>query len=148
MGEDSRRKPIKGSSEVGEGESPGPLWNVDQLDEVLGEVMSFLTRGQYAHLSAQVRELARTDDPTHSETIDIRQVHNFCEIRDRGGILQKINARVFFFVDRPTRTILILGASNTNHDRETPIGTIRCMQRRMRRHLQPAKVPRTRSRRR
>jgi phage-related protein len=112
---------------------------------VHAEAMSFLTPGQYWHLSAQVRELALSEQPTNSETIDVQPIRDFYEIRDKGGILQKINARVFFFVHHQTRTIVVLGAINKKNDGQTPAGTVRTMRRRMRLYLAEAKPPPTHS---
>ena len=88
---------------------------------------------QYSYLSRQVRELARHDDPTHSETIDIRPVHEMFEIRDKGGILGKLNVCVFYLVSRSNRTIVILGAFPKQNDGPTPPGDLWRMERRMRR---------------
>jgi phage-related protein len=120
---------------VGGGPPPGYLWNADVLDCGHEEAMDFLDTEQYAHLAAQVRELATQDDPTHSETIDVRENDGFYEIRDKGGALGKINARVFFFVRKSSRKIVVLGAINKKNDGQTPIGDRRRMQRRMKIYL-------------
>ncbi len=88
-----------------------------------------------------MRELARQDDPTHSETIDIRPVGDLFEIRDKGGILQRINARVFYLVSRANRTIVILGAFHKQNDGPTPPGDLSRMKRRMKRYLETLARP-------
>jgi hypothetical protein len=100
------------------------------------EAIGFLDPDQYEHLAAQVRELAGEVDPTHSETIDIRPIENFYEIRDKGGVLGKINARIFFLVRKSTRTIVVLGAIIKKNDGQNPIGDRRRMMRRMKMYLE------------
>ncbi len=119
----------------GGGPEPGYRWDVSILAPVHAEAMAFLNEDQYDHLARQVRELARQDDPTHSVTIDIRPVRDMFEIRDKGGILQKINARVFYLVSRTNRTIVILGAFHKQNDGPTPPGDLWRMAKRMKRYL-------------
>src|SRR5947208_1778158 len=108
----SERKGTKIGVKEGEGPPPGYKWSVDILDSAHTEAMSFLTEDQYGHLARQVRELARQDDPTRSDTVDVKSIGEFFEIRDKGGILQKINARVFFCVCKSARVLAVLGAIN------------------------------------
>ena len=114
------RKGLKIGVKEGGGPPPGYQWNVDLLDQAVAEAMSFLTQEQYDHIARQVRELARENDPTRSATVDVRPIEGFYEIRDKGGVLKKINVRVFFCLCRKTRTIAILGAINKKNDGATP----------------------------
>ena len=135
-GNNPRRKAVKVGVKEGGGPPPGYLWNVDLLGQAFDEAMGFLNEDQYSHLASQVRELAMQEEPTRAETVDVRPVEDFHEIRDKGGILGKINARVFFFNHKPTRTILVLGAIKKENDGPTPIGDLRTMRRRKRLYLQ------------
>src|SRR5262245_56583970 len=103
MGDEQRRKEVKVGVKEGGGPPPGYSWNVDVLDRAYGDAMSFLDEDQYAHLKRQVQELAQEDEPTRSDTVDVRPIEDFFEIRDKGGILKKINARVFFCLCRSSR---------------------------------------------
>lgn len=87
-------------------------------------------------MADQVRELARQDDPTHSRTVDVRPIEDFYEIRDKGGILKKLNVRIFFFFQKAARRIVVLGAINKKNDGPTPLGDKRTMQRRKRLYLE------------
>ena len=69
-----------------------------------------------------VRELARQEDPTHSSTVDVRPVEDFHGIRDKVGVLGRINVRVFFFFYKPTRTIVVIGAIKKENNGLTPMG--------------------------
>lgn len=121
MSEQPDRKPIKIGVREHSGPPPGYRWTVEVLDTAYGEAMAFLTEAQYQHLSAQFRELASQDDPTHSLIIDIRAVEHFYELRDKGGILGKINVRVFFLVHKTPHLIVVLGVIKKENDGPTPM---------------------------
>ncbi len=74
------------------------------------EATKAFNQAQYQHLVLQFQELAREDIPTHSKTADIDAIEDFHELRDKGGVLGSVNARVFFGIDKQSRAIVILGA--------------------------------------
>ena len=119
MADQPERKTVKIGVKEGGGPALGYRWNVEVLDRAYDEAMGFLNQDQYDHLAAQVRELARQDDPTHSDTVDVRPIEDDHEVRDKGGILGKINVRVFFFVRKPSRSIVVLGAIKKEEDGAT-----------------------------
>ena len=92
------------------------------LDCVHNEALSILTEAQYQHLSLQVKELAGHDDPPHSDVLTLRPIENFFELKDKGGILGKLNIRVFYGIDHNKRAIIILGIINKQNDGPTPAG--------------------------
>lgn len=105
------------------------------LERVYGEAKEFLNDDQYAHLALQVKELARQDDPTHSQTVDVRAIEDFHEIRDKGGILNRLNVRIYYFVHHPGRAIVILGALKKEADGATPVHDKILMRNRKRKFL-------------
>lgn len=122
MAEESHHKSVKVGLKAGGGRPPGYSWGVLILDRAHDEARGFLSDDQYHHMSCQVRELASQDDPTHCTTVDVRPIEDFYEIRDKGGVLGKLNVRVFFLVDKGTRNLVILGAINKQNDGHTPNG--------------------------
>lgn len=136
MAEKPRRKPVKTGVKEGGGPPPGYQWTVDIIDQAFDEAMAFLDEDQYDHLADQVRELAGQEDPRHSDTVDIRPIEDFWEIRDKGGVLGKINARVFFVIHKPSRKIVVLGAIKKEKDGPTPVGDKHTMRRRKRLYLE------------
>lgn len=122
MADKPKRKSVKVGVHVGGGPPPGYAWTVKILDAAVREAREFLDDDQYGHLARQFRELATQDDPTRSQTIDIRPIEDFHELRDKGGILGKINARVFFFVHKPDRSIVALAAFGKQNNGPTPQG--------------------------
>lgn len=118
----------------GAGPVPGYQWSVWILNVAFDEAMGFLTPVQYEHLAMQFRELALQDDPTHCDFISVRSMspESYYELRDKGGVLGKINARVFFGVDKDSRAIVVLGSIKKQNDGPTPTGDIIRIRRRWR----------------
>jgi phage-related protein len=106
------------------------------LDQAHADASGFLDADQYEHLARQVRELATQDDATRSATVDVRPVEDFYEIRDKGGVLRRLNVRVFYFVHKPSRAVVVLGAIKKENDGHTPLGDKVTMRRRMRLFLE------------
>jgi hypothetical protein len=126
-------KPIKIGVSRGEG-VPSYQWHVLILDLAFQEAMSFLTEDQYQHLAMQVKELAREDDPSHSQVTDVKSIEDYFELRDKGGILGKINVRVFFGLDHSGKNIVILGCIKKEREGQTPSGDRIRMRRRWRQY--------------
>jgi hypothetical protein len=92
------------------GGGSGYQWNVLIVNFVFDEAMKFLDESQYAHLAEQFQMLALSEDPTRSLVVSVDAVDDFHELRDKGGILRGLNVRVFYYVDRRTRSIVVIGA--------------------------------------
>jgi len=135
MANEPSRKPVKVGVHEGGGPPPGYRWGVDVLDQSHSEAMAFLDEAQYSHIAAQVRELAMEDEPTLSQTVDVRPIDTFFELRDKGGILKKINVRVFFCLCRTPRKLVVLGAINKKNDGKTPDYIRVLMRYRMRKYM-------------
>jgi len=136
MEKERNRRPVKIGVTEGGGPPPGYKWNVDLLDQSYSDARAFLNRSQYRHLSNQVRELAMEEEPSQSASIDVRPIEDFFEIRDKGGVLGRISVRVFFFICKRARTIVILGTIKKQNNGQTPVGDKATMRRRMRMYLE------------
>lgn len=134
--EQSVRKTVKVGVRRGAGEAPGYEWTVLIFDVAHDEALEFLTDAQLEHMQAHVRELAKLAEPTRSATIDVRPVEDIWEIRDKGGVLKKIAARVFFGVDHDSRRLIVLGSLKKENDGQTPVRIKIEMHRRMRDYFQ------------
>jgi hypothetical protein len=80
----------------------------------------------------QIRELATQETPKHSDTIDVKPVDDFFEVRDRGGPPGNANVRLFCGVDDAARAIIPLGVIKKPNDGKTPPGDLIRMRRRWR----------------
>lgn len=125
-------KNLKLGVKEGGGAPPGYEWNVLILDRAYEESISFLDACQYRHMAMQVKELATQPDPTRSETVDVKGIETFYEIRDKGGPLGNLNVRVFFGIDKASRSIVVLGAIKKQNNGPTPRGDRVRMRRRWR----------------
>lgn len=109
-------------------------WRVLYLTHATKEAKAFLTGIQYEHDVQQFRALSGEPDPTHAATADVRPIESFHELRDKGGVLGKINVRVYFGIDKTHRAIVIPGAVKKEDEGRLALGTRQRMSRRWRRY--------------
>ena len=127
------KKPIKIGAKEGTGD-PKLQHSVGILDRAFVEASKVLNEAQYRHMALQVRELAQSENPTQSETVDVRSIEDFYEIRDNGGVLNGINVRLFFGVDGGERWIIVLGLIKKQNNGQTPQGDKTRIRRRWRKY--------------
>lgn len=135
MLDEPKRTSVKIGVKEGGGPPPGYQWTVEILTCAFDEGSRILNSDQYQHLAQQVRELAGQEHPTHSQTIDVRAVEDFYEIRDKGGILGRLNIRVFYLVHKTPHLIVILRVIKKENNGATPIVDKVRMRRRKRHYL-------------
>ncbi len=130
------KKKIRVGAREGQGPPPGSRWNVWFLTLASEEAGKFLSDEQYEHVAMQFRELAGHEDPSHSNTVSVRKLapEDFCELREKGGVLGRINVRGFYGIDDARRSIVVLGAINKKNDGPTPHGTVITIRRRWRKY--------------
>lgn len=107
-------------------------WKLGYLDAVERDARKFLTSDQYAHVVGLFEQLAAESDPTKSKTQDVRKIEDFYELRDKGGILGKINVRVYFTVIENVRLILALHVCKKEAEGQTPSHVKLCVRNRLR----------------
>ena len=129
-----KKKQIKVGVSQGGGAPPGYEWSVWILACAFNEARDLYTEAQYEHLALQVQELARHADPTHSDILSIDKIESFYELRDKGGVLGNINARVFYGVDKTERGLVVLGTIKKQNNGPTPLGDKVRMRRRWRKY--------------
>lgn len=129
------RKKLKVGVWQGAGPEPGYEWSVAILDEAFEEAMDVLGEAGYDHFKMQVKELAKQGDPTHSDTVDVKSIEDYYEIRDHGGVHGNINVRVFFGVDPNRRAMVVLGTIKKPNNGPTPVSDKVLMRRRWRNYL-------------
>ena len=52
-------------------------------------------------------------------TVDVKSIEDYHELRDKGGVLGKINFRAYFFIDKVSRLIVVLGSDKKEEDGQT-----------------------------
>lgn len=128
------KRPIKTGVNRGGGGDPPFEWGVFYLAIARAEAEHVLNEAQYHHVADQFKQLATHRDPTHSDVLDLDQVEDFHELRDKGGPLGNLNIRVFFMVDHRNRAIVVLGTIKKEADGATPLGDKVRMRMRKRRY--------------
>jgi hypothetical protein len=113
-------KPLKVGFIAGTGPHPGYLWHVGYLSVARDEAMDFLSEEQYAHAVDLVKALASEPDPSHPSMVTVEAVDDFFELKDKGGVLGKINLRVYFMIDRQAKVLCILAAIKKEAEGQTP----------------------------
>ncbi len=98
------------------------IWGLAYLKVASSEGRTFLNEMQYDHAVEQFEILACEKDPSHpGRGLDVQPHGDFFELRDKGGVLRKINLRVYFIlIDKPTKTIVVLGAYKKEDEGQTP----------------------------
>lgn len=88
-----------------------------------------LSGSQKDHIWDVIRDVALENDPLQCPTVEIVRVtlpsgSQVYVLRDRNGILKKLQLQVFFEVQQESRTLLFLGACNHPHAQRLsyPIG--------------------------
>ena len=115
------KKEVRLATRVGRGVPPF-LWNVFLLDCMVGEAKKLFNAAQHAHIVEQIKELARAKQPSHPISLSVDQIEDYHELREKGGVLGKLNVRVFFGLDKEQRAIVILGVIKKEKDGPTPQG--------------------------
>ena len=96
------------------------LWRVGYLEVANRDARKFLDEDQMCHLRQQILDLASHANPRESETQDVLPIDQFYELRDKGGILGRINARVFFAILAEYRLIVVLACHKKESEGKTP----------------------------
>lgn len=99
----------------------GLCWNVHYLPCADEEAREFLNEEQHAHAVDQLRALASEAQPARPTTVRVDAIEDLYELKDKGGILGRINVRIFFTVCSASRSILVLGATKKEEDGPTPV---------------------------
>ena len=86
------------------------------MDVAAEDARKFLSETQYSHAVQQFETLATGADPRRSQMQDVRAVEDFFELRDKGGVLGRVNLRVYFAVLEDRRMILVLGCDKKEQD--------------------------------
>lgn len=97
-----------------------PKWELGYLEVAEREARKLLTKDQYAHVLGLFDDLACETDPTKSQTQDVSKIEDFYELSDKGGVLGKINLRVYFTVIGNKRLILALAVYKKEEEGQTP----------------------------
>lgn len=121
----------------GSGPHPGYRWSILLVPGTFGEARRNFNESQYWHLAEQMQELAREASPSQCPTVAVEPIETYYELKDKGGILAGINARVYFYIDprESIRALVVLGSDKKQNDGAVLIGVKNRMNLRLRRYL-------------
>lgn len=95
-------------------------WKLMYLPAAADEARKILTQGQYAHVVQIFEQLALEPNPAESKAFDIRTIDEFLELREKGGLLGKINLRVYFYIHGKRKIIIALKTYKKEDEGQTP----------------------------
>ena len=96
------------------------VWKLSHVAVSAKEAHRFLDQTQYAHAVDLCVQLAEERDPQRPLTLDVEGIEEFYELKDKGGVLGKINLRIYFVVFDDTKEIMVLGSWNKNVEGKVP----------------------------
>lgn len=111
-------------------------WALNYLDVAAKEGHKILNDDQYEHVRQQFLLLAEEKNPHSVKFVDVLPIEDYFELRDKGGILGKINIRVYFAIVDEARTIVVLGCYKKEDEGQTPARVKVRMRTRMRHVLE------------
>jgi len=112
------------------------LWNLAYGDAAAKEGRAILDDAQYTHVREQFELMAEFENPRSVQVLDVQPIDDFFELRDKGGILRKLNLRVYFGILEESRTIVVVGCYKKEEDSKLPVH----VRLRMKNRLRIAKV--------
>ena len=110
-----------------------PLWRLAYLEVAEKEARRFLNDEQYEHAVQLFDELAFESHPTQSQTQSVKPIREFYELRDKGGVLGKINLRVYFTVFKERGVIVVLSTYKKEDEGRPPDHIVTRVRNRLRR---------------
>lgn len=108
------------------------IWRLRYLEAAAREGRKTLDDIQYAYAVEAFDEIAFARNPRAPETHDVKPIHEFFELRDKGGHLGKINLRVYFSVHDQERQIVVLSVYKKEDDGQAPARIVRRARNRLR----------------
>ncbi len=125
-------------SAAGDGGSPkSPPRRVDIVvtGHARREGREILTPGQYEHVKGIVKRLVDFNNPPEINDLRIEAIENFFELKEKGGMLGRINLRVYFALLRDVGKIVVLKVYKKDEEGRPPRHVIINVQARLRSYL-------------
>jgi len=99
------------------------------------EAREFLTIGQYVHVTDFVKQLTGFGSRRYDRTICIAPIDEFWELKEKGGMLGKINVRIYFAFLKESNEIAILHAYKKEDDAQVHPSVLLLVRQRCRRFV-------------
>lgn len=110
----------------------GLKWSVYYLERAGKEAKDLLNSSQHRHVLDAIRALAGEEDPRRPACEEVSPIDDFHELKLKGGLLGKINLRVFFDILDDQKAILLVHAWKKEAEAQTPSHVKRTVSKRLR----------------
>ena len=98
-----------------------PRWqDVVVPDVVRREARKFLSIGQYVHVTDFVKQLVGFGSRRYDRTMRIEALGDFWELKEKGGVLGRINVRIYFAFVEANNQVILLSAYKKEDDGAAP----------------------------
>ena len=99
---------------------PKQCLNVVVLRKAKKEGHEFLNPGQYEHMTGVIKRLVDFNSPMEITDLRIEPIESFYELKDKGGLLGKINVRIYFAYVPDEGNIVVLKAYKKEEEGKVP----------------------------
>ena len=107
------------------------IWHITYLASAKDDAKRIFTDDvAYSHAVSMVEQLAYEKDPTHSQTQDVKKIGEFYELKVKGGMIGKINLRIYFALVPADKLIHVLSVFKKENDGKAPKNIIKRIKRR------------------
>jgi hypothetical protein len=111
---------------------PARKWTIVPLQKAKEDAKGFLNDVQYLHVVQLVKRLVDFGDTEELADLRIEKIRgDVWELKDKGGVLGKINVRIFFAPVAKRKEIVVLGAFKKEAEGQTPAHVIIKMEARL-----------------
>jgi hypothetical protein len=113
------KKPRMKTGQVSDG-GGRKAWLVVALDVAKAEGRKILNETQYEHITDVLRRLVDFGDKDELSDLSIEPIGSFWELKEKGGILGRINLRVYFGTLPDDMELVIAKTYKKEDDGKTP----------------------------
>ena len=101
---------------------PERTWSPWYFEASAKEARKILTGVQYEYVKEQILLLCEEDNPGQPprSVADVRPIEQYFELRDKHGLLGKINLRVFYCLLEELNYLVVLGVWKKEEEHQTP----------------------------
>ena len=106
------------------------------LESAKRDGKKFLNDGQYFHMVGVIQRLVDFNNSDEISDLRIEPIENFFELKEKGGLLGKINVRIYFAHLQDEGRIVVLKAYKKDEDGQVSRHVVITVQARLRAYIQ------------
>jgi hypothetical protein len=113
-------EPHKEDVDDGAAQESDEPWDVVILEAAIKEGRKILSQTQYEHIVSILKRLVDFGNDEELSDLKIEQISSFWELKEKGGILGKINLRIFFGTIPEERELVVAKTYKKEAENQTP----------------------------